>query len=385
MIGDERLVTSSGDPGVVEAHPSHMGSSSPLSLIKVWPFAAFGCSCAALALSFFGWAQFDLPVTKYVRSVTVHLPWDQLTIPWMAVTSNAGDWIGQGWRLALVSILLLAIAWVLEKPTIRVAAVQSLIAHGIAAVLANVLKHLVGRPRPKFVHSGDWQMAISWVSGLDSFPSGHSTASFAVATVLAKRFPLWGPLCLSVAAFVALSRVLRGSHFPTDVVGGAVVGILSGSIAAAPLKAWRTSVQDGCRHAAVGVSMILAVLWTLSHNMDDGFVGMLFVVLGVVATAGGLWLRRMYWVGQERTTRIRQSMASGCLIAYGLAAMTTSPLVLSSVGFACLAFWFDRVGKTQGGLEESTRWSVVQECALLGSVALAILILVDARGVLPFH
>ncbi|NJL17227.1 MAG: phosphatase PAP2 family protein [Nitrospira sp.] len=205
-------MTSSGDPGVVEAHPSHMGSSSPLSLIKVWPFAAFGCSCAALALSFFGWAQFDLPVTKYVRSVTVHLPWDQLTIPWMAVTSNAGDWIGQGWRLALVSILLLAIAWVLEKPTIRVAAVQSLIAHGVAAVLANVLKHLIGRPRPKFVHSGDWQMAISWVSGLDSFPSGHSTASFAVATVLAKRFPLWGPSVPECRSFCGAESMCFADH-----------------------------------------------------------------------------------------------------------------------------------------------------------------------------
>jgi len=362
-----------------------MGAASPLSLKKIWPLAAFGCSCAALVISFLGWAQFDLPATKYVRSVTVHLPWDQLTIPWMAFTSNSGDWIGQGWRLASLSILLLVIAWVLDKSAIRVAAIQSLIAHGIAAVLANVLKHLIGRPRPKFVHSGDWQMAISWVSGLDSFPSGHSTASFAVATVLAKRFPLWGPLCISVAAFVALSRVLRGSHFPTDVVGGAIVGILSGSLAAAPLKAWRTSLQEGCRHAAIGVSTVLAVLWTLSYKMDDGFVGMLFVALGVVAVVGGLWLRRTYWVSQERATRSRQSMTSVCLIAYGLAAMTTSPLVLSSVGFACLAFWFDMIGKVQGSLEGSSTWSVVQESALLGGVVLAILILVDARGVLPLQ
>jgi len=362
-----------------------MGASSPLSLKKIWPLAAFGCSCAALVISFLAWAQFDLPATKFVRSVTVHLPWDQLTIPWMAFTSNSGDWIGQGWRLASLSILLLVIAWVLDKSAIRVAAIQSLIAHGIAAVLANVLKHLIGRPRPKFVHSGDWQMAISWVSGLDSFPSGHSTASFAVATVLAKRFPLWGPLCISVAAFVALSRVLRGSHFPTDVVGGAIVGILSGSLAAAPLKAWRTSLQEGCRHAAIGVSTVLAVLWTLSHKMDDGFVGMLFVALGVVAVVGGLWLRRTYWASQERATRSRQSMTSVCLIAYGLAAMTTSPLVLSSVGFTCLACWFDAIGQAHGSLEESSNWFVVQESALLGGVVLAALILVNARGVLPLQ
>ncbi|MDH5723834.1 MAG: phosphatase PAP2 family protein [Nitrospira sp.] len=378
-------MTSSRHSEVVETHPIHMGAFSPLFLEKIWPLAAFGCSCAALAISFLGWAQFDLPVTKYVRSVTVHLPWDQLTTPWMAFTSNTGDWIGQGWRLASLSILLLAIAWVMEKPAIKVAAVQSLIAHGIAAVLANVLKHLIGRPRPKFVHSGDWQIAISWVSGLDSFPSGHSTASFAVATVLAKRFPLWGPLCISVAAFVALSRVLRGSHFPTDVVGGAVVGILSGSLAAAPLKAWRAALQEGCRHAAIGVATVFAVFWTLSNKMDDGFVGMLFVPLGVVAVAGGVWLRRTYWVSQERAARSWQSMTSVCLIGYGLAAMTTSLLVLSSVGFACLAVLFDRIEKVQGGHDKSSGWSVVQESALLGGVVLAILMCIDARGVLRFQ
>ncbi len=361
-----------------------MGVSAPIPLKKIWALAAFGCSCIALVISFLGWAQFDLPITKYVRSVTVHLPWDQLTIPWMAFTSNTGDWIGQGWRLALLSILLLALAWVFEKRVLKLAAIQSLIAHGIAAILANVLKHLIGRPRPKFVHSGDWQMGISWMSGLDSFPSGHSTASFAVATVMAKRFPAWGPLCISIASFVALSRVLRGSHFPTDVVGGAVVGILSGSLAAAPLKAWRTSLQDGCRHAAVGSSLVLAVLWTLSHEMAEGFVGMLFMALGATAVMAGLWIRRTYWIVREGFGGTWQSKTSLYLIAYGLAAMTTSPLVLAAVGFTCLACWLNALGQAHGSPEESPSWSVVKESALLGSLALAALILVDARGVLPF-
>ena len=378
-------MTSSGLPDASDANLAGRAVSSSRSVKRASSLTAFGCSCAALAISFLGLARFDLPVTKYVRSVTVHLPWDQLTIPWMAFSSNAGDWIGQGWRLASLSLLLLALAWAFEKPVLRLAAIQSLVAHGIAAVAANVLKHLVGRPRPKFVHSGDWQMTISWVSGLDSFPSGHSTASFAVATVLAKRFPAWGPLCISAAVFVALSRVLRGSHFPTDVVGGAVVGVLSGSLAAAPLKAWRNSLQDGCRHAAIGVSTAFAVLWTLSHDRDDGFVGMLFVALGVVAVVGGLWLRRTYWVSQKRTARSWQLMTSVCLIAYGLAAMTTSPLVLSSVGFACLGCWFDAIRQAHRNLEQSPNRFVVQESALLGGVALALLILVDARGVLPLQ
>jgi undecaprenyl-diphosphatase len=302
----------------------------------------------------------------------------------MAFTSDMGDWIGQGWRLAAVSFLLVIGAWAFEKPTVKIVAIQSLIAHGIAALLANGMKHLVGRPRPKFIHAGDWHMSLSWASGLDSFPSGHSTASFAVATVLAKRFPLFGPLCIAVALFVALSRVLRGSHFPTDVLGGAVIGILSGFIATAPLRQWRTSIQNGLRHAAMGTSALVALLWVLSRRMEEGMVGILFLALGIVAVAGGLWIRRIYWSRRGRTRRSRYSNISALLIAYGLAAMTTSPLVISSVGFACMASWLHMNGLNDD-LEESPRWCVMRESALMGGLAIAIFILIDARGVLPFQ
>lgn len=351
---------------------------------QISSIAAVGCSCAALVISFLGLAQYDLPVIKYVRSVTVHLPWDQLTVPWMAFTSDAGDWIGQGWRLVALSLLLFLGAWAFEKPTIKIVAIESLIAHGIAALLANVLKHLVGRPRPKFIHSGDWQMTISWASGLDSFPSGHSTASFAVATVLAKRFPLFGPLCIAIALFVALSRVLRGSHFPTDVLGGAVIGILSGFIATAPLTQWRASMQDGLRHAAVGTSALFALLWILSHRMENGMVDILFLALGAGVVASGLWIRRHHWVRRGEAGGSRYSGTSVLVIASGLAALTTSPLVLSSVGFACTASWLDAVGRNGDRAEEAHGWSMIRESALIGGLVIAILILVDARGVLSF-
>ena len=227
-------------------------------------------------------------------------------------------------------------------------------------------------------------MSLSWASGLDSFPSGHSTASFAVATVLAKRFPLFGPLCIAVAIFVALSRVLRGSHFPTDVLGGAVIGILSGFIATAPLRQWRTSILDGLRHAAMGTSALFALLWVLSRRMEEGMAGILFLALGIITVAGGLWIRRVHWVRRERTGRSRYSKISALLIAYGLAAMTTSPLVISSLGFACMASWLHALGRNDDP-EESPRWCVMRESALMGGLAIAIVILVDARGVLPFQ
>jgi undecaprenyl-diphosphatase len=299
----------------------------------------------------------------------------------MAFTSDMGDWIGQGWRLAFVSIVLLAIAWVLKKPNITIVAIQTLIAHGIAALLANVLKHVIGRPRPKFVHSGDWEMSFSLVSGLDSFPSGHSTASFAIATVLARRFPPLAPVLLAVAIFVGLSRILRGSHFLTDVIGGAVIGILSGYLATTPVKQWRVAIQDGIHYAAVGTSAIFAILWVLARPMESGLDGILFLALGISMVVAGLWIRRIRWFRQAGTG---ESRISAPLIMYGLAAMTTAPMVVSSVGFACMGSWLYAMGRHDDHIKESTRWSIIRESAVIGAVTVAILILVDGRGVLPF-
>jgi membrane-associated phospholipid phosphatase len=358
--------------------------SKPTSTVST--LVPIGCSCLALGISLFGLAQFDLPITKYVRSVTIHLPWDQLAVPWMAFTSNLGDWIGQGWRLAFVSLFLLAIAWACQKPSIKSVAIQTLIAHGIAALLANVLKHLIGRPRPKFVHSGDWQMSLSLASGLDSFPSGHTTASFAVATVLAKRFPLIGPLCLGIALFVGISRVLRGSHFPTDVMGGAVIGILSGFVAAAPLRQWRTSLQEGFHYAAIAASSALGVLWTLSYRIEDGITGLLFVAVGISSVALGLWARKDCWLSRNDFVQTTwQATASILLMAFGVAAMTTSPLVLVSVACVCAATWFRSRPYAHEPDEQATRWSFMREGTILGSLCLALLIQVSARGILPFQ
>jgi undecaprenyl-diphosphatase len=119
--------------------------------------------------------------------------------------------------------------------------------------------------------------------------------------------------------------------------------------------------------------------------MEDGMVGILFLTLGAAAVAGGLWIRRTRWIGRGAIRGGAQSDTSALLIAYGLAAMTTSPLVLSSVGFACMASWLNRIGRNDHHAEESPGWSLIRESVLIGSLAVAILILVDARGVLPFQ
>ena len=68
-----------------------------------------------------------------------------------------------------------------------------------------------------------------------SFPSGHASAAFTAATLLAEDDPLW-PLYYAAAAFVASSRTYVKIHHASDVLAGAATGIVIGRIAR---KLWR--------------------------------------------------------------------------------------------------------------------------------------------------
>lgn len=342
-------------------------------------------SCAALGIVFFGLLQLDLPIVRYLRTVTSHRAGEQLTIPWMAFTSDAGDWIGEGSHLIAVSLMLLAVGWILSRATLKAAGVETLVAHGLAALLSNALKHLIGRPRPKFVHSGEWQFTPTWASGLDSFPSGHTTATFAVATVLAKRCPSLGVPIIGVALFVGVSRILRGSHFPTDVFGGAVLGVVSGSLASAPWKDWRHSLEAGLRHAAIGTTAVFAVLWSLARPADTSVTGILLMGLGLISLVSGLWLRRRKWRSPSAHESLWEGPASLPCIVYGLACMTTAPIVIAAAGFAGLAYGAHALPAQPAEPAASPFKKAMKETGLIAGLLLALAILFEGRGVMPFQ
>ena len=73
------------------------------------------------------------------------------------------------------------------------------------------------------------------------------------------------------------------------------------------------------------------------------------------------------------------------LMAYGLAAMTTDPLVVASVGFACLAYWAHSGPDAGAGRQLSQARIALAEGALLAGLLAAVTVLFSARGVLPFR
>lgn len=100
---------------------------------------------------------------------------------------------------------------------------------GILALMFNVLiAHVWFRPRPFMtLPQGSFTQLIP--HSLDtSFPSDHTAGSFAFAAGSWKKADRWVSFSFTVlAVFVAVARIYTGVHWPTDVLAGAVIGILS--------------------------------------------------------------------------------------------------------------------------------------------------------------
>jgi undecaprenyl-diphosphatase len=95
----------------------------------------------------------------------------------------------------------------------------------LALTIAQVISHLWERPRPYIAHPDIAHLFIP-ASPDPSFPSDHATAAFAIAVAIFLRNRKIGLLALVMATILAVSRVAVGTHYPGDVLGGAVLGTL---------------------------------------------------------------------------------------------------------------------------------------------------------------
>ena len=129
--------------------------------------------------------------------------------------------LGNGGMIWIAATLLLLI----PKKTRKVG-----IMSGAALLLSllinnNLIKNIVQRPRP-FVTFTDLQIIIPTPSEF-SFPSGHTSSSFAAAAVFYRHLPKrLGIPSVVLAGLIGFSRLYVGVHYPTDVIAGVVMGIL---------------------------------------------------------------------------------------------------------------------------------------------------------------
>jgi len=118
-----------------------------------------------------------------------------------------------------------------RRPLVLISALAVVILSDLTAL---GLRRAVGRPRP-------WRRyaeppPLGHVPKDPSFPSGHTSIAFACATVLSYYRPRWAPAFFLLAAAIGFSRVYVGVHYPLDVLGGAILGVLCGGIVIALLR-----------------------------------------------------------------------------------------------------------------------------------------------------
>lgn len=106
-----------------------------------------------------------------------------------------------------------------------------------SGLTAQLLKNIIYAPRPRiYFEASQYIYHIDNFGnsggGANSFPSGHTTSAFSLATILALwcRKNLLSLLLAAAAALVGYSRIYLAQHFPADVLAGAVIGVLFGTL-----------------------------------------------------------------------------------------------------------------------------------------------------------
>jgi undecaprenyl-diphosphatase len=254
---------------------SSFSNLEPRTSNRVPGILSLSCACAALVLLFYAAFQIDQPVIERSRS---------LQAVWIERIGDAGYLLGSGASLIVISGLFVAAGYARANPEWRMTGLRGWAAHAVTAILVQGLKHGIGRPRPRLHRDGEFFTGPSLESGLDSFPSGHASASFAVAAVVARCHPALARPAFALAGFVAVTRVFRGSHFVSDALAGAVLGLIVGTLAATAVSEWKAGLRRLLLAGTPWLVVACATAWLIALPSPDT------VTTGLLAGAGALVL-----------------------------------------------------------------------------------------------
>jgi len=137
---------------------------------------------------------------------------------WIRLWAIAATRAGDGWLWYLTGLAVLLFGGDMRLTAVATAGSAALAGAG----LFMTLKKVSGRRRPCEIEPHCWATLLP--PDRFSFPSGHTITAFAVAIALGEFYPALLPALLFCALSIAVSRILLGMHFLSDVVVAALLG-----------------------------------------------------------------------------------------------------------------------------------------------------------------
>lgn len=125
--------------------------------------------------------------------------------------------------LFFISLLLMKFSQQKKLIILYTAAISTVISRGIITTAIRFFYH---HPRPFDIYSVHQLIPESGYS----FPSGHATFFFALAMMIYLYHKGWGYVFFLLSILVGIARVAAGVHYPSDIIGGACIGILTSYI-----------------------------------------------------------------------------------------------------------------------------------------------------------
>ncbi len=188
---------------------------------------------------------FDGEIYSYISS--------QLQTPYAKKLGRFASGLESGDQLASLCLLFIIAGYLWQKPRLVKTLTGGLFALMTGGIVVQMVKYLVGRARP-WLELGDLYFIGPHFTprGYDSFPSGHTTAIFALTAFFCRYYPSWSIPLYSLGFLLSISgRMLTGQHFFSDVIGGAILGAGVGTFLASRFRGYIEPAQPLPSAAAV--------------------------------------------------------------------------------------------------------------------------------------
>jgi membrane-associated phospholipid phosphatase len=154
--------------------------------------------------------------------------------PLFDIVNRGIEIMGQGSTLTIVILVCYGIGKFFNKKLYEVAK-YSLAGFITSGLIVGILKHLIGRGRPRLTTQLDHLNPLIFIGPTmqkkyNALPSGHAAAAFCIAYILSKFFPRYQVIFYLLAVSVGLHRMEELAHVPSDILAGAFVGLLVGRL-----------------------------------------------------------------------------------------------------------------------------------------------------------